>query len=131
MMDYTYIQTALPDLEDALVKYTDYKDHSIYIKRGIPLNRSMSQNYCVYVEVKPTDNQYDLIKNPNTDVLDIFLGYTDITFVGNLVLDGKKVDGLFIGIDTFDNVVSDNNSEDSNLVFCDENTKEIVDELVQ
>lgn len=111
-MTVTYINTN-PDkhsknaIADQLVRHQTYKNHEIYAKvtdlMVTNFNKNKHHVYDVYVSVNSSDNygkellsgKFDGNSSPNVDL-------TDVSFVGDIRLDGKLLAGKYIGFTSLD-----------------------------
>lgn len=92
---------------DRLVKRQVYKNHEIYAKATDltvhDRNKVEHPIYDVYVRVNPNDNygkeilsgKLDGIHSPNIDLM-------DVSFVGDVMLDGELLPGKYIGFTSTD-----------------------------
>lgn len=114
-MDFTNIETDAVD--DGLIKYVLYKDHSIYIKRVIKINDDNKQRWSLsaFVELKSSDKDFATIADPKSNS-------NQFDFSGKIILDGDLLPEFFIGFSSLDNL-----SDKSDLDYCIKKAQSIIE----
>ncbi|MTE03594.1 MULTISPECIES: hypothetical protein [Lactobacillus] len=120
-MDQIFITINKDASDGKLCGSTNYKGRKLLV-RQVQLR---DQWLAGYVQILPVDTIYQRIKDSDYDDDLVFLTTVrEVTFVGEVILDGEKLDGIFIGVDYNEPFL-----RNTTINECLKDLQEIVDEI--